>query len=170
MFRKEAAVEGQELGDIHDRLAGEARRARRQEDIPGSVGKPVSRLGSTRLGTGPPTRSPLAESCSPLPGFLFERLLLGAVECGIDLCGAARIHVVQAFGDCISTLLFQKVRNRFGVQLASGNSKATGSCFRPTEEIIRQRDGGLHTESMTRVIPEPSRRFSVALYPTTSAG
>ena len=32
-------VEGQELRDIHDRVAGEARRARRQQDITGYIGK-----------------------------------------------------------------------------------------------------------------------------------
>jgi hypothetical protein len=79
MFRQETSVEGQELGDIHHRVAGEASRARRQQDIPWSVGEfhvagdrgydrglnpaeiegicldhkywsPVSRLGAARLG------------------------------------------------------------------------------------------------------------------------
>ena len=39
VFNQETAVEGQELGDIHDRIAGEARRARRQQDIPWGVGE-----------------------------------------------------------------------------------------------------------------------------------
>ena len=39
MFRKEAAIECQELGRIHDQVTGQARRPRWQEDIPGSIGK-----------------------------------------------------------------------------------------------------------------------------------
>jgi len=36
---QEAAVKGQELGDIHDRVAGEAHRTGRQQDIPWGVGE-----------------------------------------------------------------------------------------------------------------------------------
>ena len=39
MFGQEAAIERQELGNIHDRVAGEARRARRQQDVPWGVGE-----------------------------------------------------------------------------------------------------------------------------------
>ena len=86
---QKTAVEGQELGDIHDRIAGKAGRARRHEDITWDIGKfqvagddghdcglnaaavegvcldhkygpPISRLGATRLGEiGPPDFSSL---------------------------------------------------------------------------------------------------------------
>src|ERR1035437_3489179 len=86
---QKTAVEGRELGDIHDRIAGKAGRARRHEDITWDIGKfqvagndchdcglnaaavegvcldqkygpPISRLGATRLGEiGPPDLSSL---------------------------------------------------------------------------------------------------------------
>ena len=89
MLGQEAAVEGQELGDIDDRVAGKARRSRRQQDIARGVGQlevagnhgydnglnaaavegvcldhkdrpPASRLGAARFGKiGPPDLSPL---------------------------------------------------------------------------------------------------------------
>ena len=36
---QKTAVEGRELGDIHDRIAGKAGRARRHEDITWDIGK-----------------------------------------------------------------------------------------------------------------------------------
>ena len=86
---QETMVEGQELRDIHNRIAREARRERRQQDITGQIGKfqvagdhghdcslnaaavervcldhkhrpPISRLGTARFGEiGPPDLSPL---------------------------------------------------------------------------------------------------------------
>jgi hypothetical protein len=52
---------------------------------------------------------------------------------GIYFRWMPRIHVVQAFCDGISTLLFQKLRNRRSVQLTSRNAEATGSSVRLTE-------------------------------------
>jgi len=86
---QKTTVEGEKLRDIHDRVAGEARRARGQKEITGRIGKfqiagdrghdcrlnaaavervcldhqhrpPVSRLGAARFGEiGPPDLSPL---------------------------------------------------------------------------------------------------------------
>src|SRR5450759_2913829 len=118
-------------------------------------GAPMSRLGATRLWEiGPPDLS----SLNPrpfLPGVLFEGFQLGAMQCGIHLRGSARIHFIQAFGNRVTLLPVQELRNRRSVQLTSGNPEATGSSFRQAEKIVGYRDGGLHVHSMTRVIPAP---------------
>jgi len=116
-------------------------------------GAPMSRLGATRLWEiGPPDLS----SLNPrpfLPGVLFEGFQLGAMQCGIHLRGSARIHFIQAFGNRVTLLPVQELRNRRNVQLTSRNPEATGSSFRQTEKVVGYRDGGLHVHSITRVIP-----------------
>src|ERR1035441_5369503 len=82
---------------------------------------------------GPPTKSLLAESRPSLPSVLSERFQLGVVQSGIHFRWMPRIHVVQAFRDRISRLLFQELRNRRSVQVTSRNAEATGNSVRLTE-------------------------------------
>ena len=105
---QETSVEGQELGDIDDRVAGEARRSRRQQDIAWDIGKhqvardhghddslnvaAVEGVCLDDKDRSPVSRFP-AESHPYLPGVLVEGLQLCAMQRGIHFRRPARIHL-----------------------------------------------------------------------------
>ena len=84
------------------------------------------------------------------PSLLFL-LFFGAIP--VHFRWMSRIHIVQAFGNRVSILLLQKLRKRLGIELTSGDVQAAGGGFRASKQIVRHGDGGLHTRSITRVIP-----------------
>jgi hypothetical protein len=61
---------------------------------------------------------------------------LGANEWAIHRRGPARIHLIQALGDCIPLLPVQELRNRRGLQLTPGNAAAAGGSVRQTEKVV----------------------------------
>ena len=161
---QESAVERQELGNIDDRVPGQARQFRPQQYIARGIGKicvardhrrcyglnaaaikricldhkhgtPVTRLGPARCGkVGPPNLSSL-DLVHFLPAFLVEGTQLGAEQRRVYLRVPTRIHLVQAFGDGVGLLPAEEFRNDGSIQLTSRNPKTTGSRFRQTEKI-----------------------------------
>ena len=62
-----------------------------------------------------------------LAGVLFEGSQLGAMQCAIHRRGPARIHFIQALGDCIPLLPVQKLRHSRDVQSTAGNAEAAAA-------------------------------------------
>src|SRR5262249_26905167 len=147
MFRQEAAVEGQELRDVDDRVSREACRAGGDQEIPRRFGErdiagkgshnyglnpaviervclynehwpPISSLGAARLGKIRPPDLP-ALNFIHLPNVLFQGLQLGTLQSGIQFRRVLRIDFVQALRDSIALLALQERRNRLGIQLTS---------------------------------------------------
>ena len=79
---------------------------------------------------------------------------MGAVQSRIYVRWGPRVYVVESLRNRTAILSFQKFRDGFGVQFASRNVEAVGSGFGHVKKVVGHRDGGLHADSVTRVIPQ----------------
>src|SRR5689334_22336600 len=89
-----------------------------------------------------------------LPTVLFDRFQLRSVQSRLDLSGTPRINLIQAFGNRFGLVTVEELGDRASVELAAGNPKPAGHSVGLLKQVIRQRDGCLHTLSITRVIPQ----------------
>lgn len=64
---------------------------------------------------------------------------------GVDLCGQR----VQACGDPVLVVSFEKLPERLGIELAPAAAGSGGEGVGGDEEVIRKGDGGFHTNSIT---------------------